>query len=895
MTSTCQLYQTTCPYCGVGCGVDIEVKHEAGQILPVSLQGTPEHPANYGRLCVKGSHLLETTGLDHRLLYPEVSGEQVSWEKATSKVASSFKRIIDEHGPDSVALYVSGQLLTEDYYIANKLMKGYIGSANIDTNSRLCMSSAVAGYKRAFGEDIVPCDYEDLEQTDFLVLIGSNAAWTHPVLYQRIERAKKRNPAMQVVAIDTRRTATVELADLFLNIKPGTDAALYNGLLNYAATNGYSDDPFISQHTEGWQEVLATCAAWTVEKVAEFCELSETDVEHFYYSFCGAKTALSFYSMGINQSASGVDKCNAIINAHLATGQLLKPGAGPFSITGQPNAMGGREVGGLANQLAAHMDIEQATHRELVQQFWQSPGMAIRQGTKAVELFEQIEQGRIKAVWIIATNPMVSLPNRAQVEQALAKCELVVVSDCVQKNDTLEYAHVKLPATGWLEKSGTVTNSERRISRQRGVVASPGEARHDWKILCDVATRMGFSGFDFTSPAEIFDEWARLTAFKNDGSRQLNLAGLVGLSAAEYDQLRPIKWPVVAKSNAPNNGKVFVNRRFSHASGNARFIPVIPQLPVQQTCTTYPLVMNSGRVRDQWHTMTRTGKAATLTTHTDKPYISLHPIDARKYEVAEGDLVKASSATGYVIAYAHVTDSVRKGECFMPIHWNRQFASSANVSALYQSVVDPVSGQPESKHAAINLHKVTFASHAQLFCRQDLQVNTDFWVKTRLAAGFHVQVAQRDSNMNFLNWCQQLTQAKGEWISFKHDGILNVQCMQNGRLYFAAFVSQQAPKLSAEWVNHLLRQTSLEGEDITSLLYARPSATFTNGKLVCSCFKVHEKQITEAIGNGANSVEMLGERLKCGTNCGSCKSELAQILSVYDQPTQDDELNVVNL
>ncbi|MCV6627980.1 MAG: molybdopterin-dependent oxidoreductase, partial [Cellvibrionaceae bacterium] len=532
--------QTACPYCGVGCGVDIDFRGAE----PVAISGSPEHPSNHGRLCVKGQHLLHTLGNDGRLLYPQVAGQRVSWQCALDKVAQGFSDIIARHGPDAVAFYVSGQILTEDYYVANKIMKGYIGSANIDTNSRLCMSSAVSAYKRAFGEDVVPCDYRDLEQTELLVLIGSNAAWTHPVLYQRMERAKRMNPALKVVLVDPRRTPTAELADLHLQISPGSDAGLYNGLLNYLQAEGGLDQAFIDRATEGSEQALAAAANWGLARSAEFCGLSEAQLLTFYQWFNAAERAISFYSMGINQSSSGVDKCQAIINAHLASGKILTPGSGPFSITGQPNAMGGREVGGMANQLAAHMDIDKPDQRQTLQDFWRSPTMASRPGKMAMDLFDDVSAGKIKALWIIGTNPMVSLSNRNAVAAALTRCELVVVSDCVAENDTLAYADIKLPATGWLEKDGTVTNSERRIYRQRGLVAAPGEAKHDWQILAEFARTMGYSGFDYQHPSDVFREWAQLTAHANNGQRQLDLGAISELDQRAYDQLAPQQWPL---------------------------------------------------------------------------------------------------------------------------------------------------------------------------------------------------------------------------------------------------------------------------------------------------------------------------------------------------------------
>ncbi|MFP3362723.1 nitrate reductase [Pseudoalteromonas sp. SIMBA_148] len=870
------LKQTTCAYCGVGCGVDISLFNN----VPTKLEGMREHPANFGRLCVKGTHLLDTTGSDNRLTSPLINNKAATWDEATDHVANKFNDIIQKHGPDAVAFYVSGQLLTEDYYIANKLMKGYIGSGNIDTNSRLCMSSAVAGYKRAFGEDVVPCTYEDLEQTELLILIGSNAAWTHPVLYQRMERAKQLNPNMKVVVIDPRKTDTAELADTFLNIKPGSDAALYNGLLSYLNEHNHLDTQFIDQHTNGFESALQEAQKWSCEAVSDFCDIAIEQVTEFYALFANSPSAISFYSMGINQSSSGVDKCNAIINAHLASGKLLKLGSGPFSITGQPNAMGGREVGGLANQLAAHLDIENEAHQSLVQRFWLAPTIAKKAGSNAIDMFDEIAAGKIKAVWIMATNPMVSLPNNAAIKKALETCELVVVSDCIAKSDTLKFADVAFPSTGWGEKNGTVTNSERRISRQRPLVAPYSGAKNDWQIMCEVAKKMGFEGFDFTDPSGIFEEWAQLTDFENNDSRLLNLSGLVGLTKSQYDNLKPIMWPVV-KNQPYKNGQVFTDNQFSTADKKARFIPITPQLPVQQTSSDYPFIMNSGRIRDQWHTMSRTGKSTALSSHITRPYIEINPLDASKLAIKQNDLISAIAQTGQVTAHAKVTDSVRKGECFMPIHWNKQFASSATVSGLYQSVVDPLSGQAECKHGAVNIVKAPFVQYMQLFAKNELVINSDFWLKVNASNCFNYQLALNEPQSDLLYYCQTLTGLQGQWSAMNTAKAMHVQCIQNDQLAFVGVISNEQKEISLEWINHLFAEPLLTFTQLQSLLYATPDEEFTQGVQVCSCFKVREQPIINAIKNGANTVEQLGSELKCGTNCGSCKTQLSQLIKQH--------------
>jgi len=498
------------------------------------VRGDPAHPANRGKLCVKGNALGETVGLEDRLLHPQVRGVQVSWDSAIGTVAEAFRDCIRKHGPESVAFYVSGQLLTEDYYVANKLMKGYVGVANIDTNSRLCMASAVAGHKRAFGEDVVPVSYDDLDRTDLIVLVGSNTAWCHPVILQRILAAREQRPRMKIVALDPRRTATTQIADLHLPLAPGTDVHLFNGLLVWLADHGHVDRGYVEAHTLGLDEALqaARAAGGGLADTAKACGLAEAELQSFYEMFAATPAVITAFSQGVNQSSAGTDKVNSIINCHLATGRIGKPGAGPFSVTGQPNAMGGREVGGFVNTLAAHIDLHDEAGRAAVKNFWRSPAIANKQGPKAVEMFDRIHDGRIKAVWIMATNPVVSLPDADKVKAALKGCEFVVVSDVMGNTDTAALAHVLLPALAWGEKDGTVTNSDRTISRQRAFLHPPGEARADWRIVCDVARAMGFEGFDYISPHEIFREHARLTAHANDGRRMLNLGAWGNTTAA---------------------------------------------------------------------------------------------------------------------------------------------------------------------------------------------------------------------------------------------------------------------------------------------------------------------------------------------------------------------------
>ena len=551
---------TTCPYCGVGCGITAEV--DGGQLIKV--MGDEGHPANAGRLCVKGTTLAATLTPQGRLLHPVYRGAQTNWDTALDLVAEKLRVVRQEHGPEAIAFYLSGQLLTEDYYVANKLMKGFLGSANVDTNSRLCMSSAVAAYKRAFGADFVPCSYRDLETCDLLLLVGSNAAWTHPVVYQRIVESRRANPHKRIVVIDPRRTATCDGADLHLRIAPGSDGYLFAGLLNYLRDEGHLDKRFIAEHTQGLEVALAAAAQSDLARVASETGLQREQLEQFYRLFAATEKTVTLYSQGVNQSATGTDKCNAIINCHLATGRLGRPGTGPFSITGQPNAMGGREVGGLANQLAAHMDFS-ADSVDRVERYWQAPDVAREPGLKALDMFRAVAEGKIRFLWIMATNPAVSLPDTALVRRALASCDFVVVSDCVGDTDTAAYADLLLPAMGWGEKDGTVTNSERCISRQRALVPPMGEAQADWWIVTQVARRLGFGqAFNYQHPADIFAEHARLSGFENNGSRDFDISGLASLSRVGYEQLQPTYWPQPATELF---GDPVVDGRFFTASG----------------------------------------------------------------------------------------------------------------------------------------------------------------------------------------------------------------------------------------------------------------------------------------------------------------------------------------
>ncbi|HVB89806.1 MAG TPA: molybdopterin-dependent oxidoreductase, partial [Beijerinckiaceae bacterium] len=582
--------RTTCPYCGVGCGL---LAKKDGALV-----GDPDHPANFGRLCSKGAALKDSLGLDERLLHPTIKGKKASWDEALDLVAARFAETIAEHGPDATAFYVSGQFLTEDYYVANKLMKGFIGSANIDTNSRLCMASSVAGHVRAFGEDAVPGCYEDVEEADLVVLVGSNMAWCHPVLYQRLIAAREAR-GTKLVVIDPRRTVTSDSADLHLPIKAGADVLLFNGLLGFLAQAGAVDRGWIAKHVCGFEDTLAAAQASTIslQHVAAACGLRVEDLRAFYELFARTQRVTTLYSQGVNQSFVGTDKVNAIINCHLATGRIGRPGMGPLSLTGQPNAMGGREVGGLANQLAAHMNFGDPEDIDRVRRFWRAPNIATRPGLKAVDLFEAVHEGRIKAIWIAATNPAVTMPRAGRVRAALERCPFVVVSDC-WPGDTTALADVVLPAAAWAEKDGAVTNSERRISRQRAFRPLPGDTRPDWWMFSQVGARMGWrDSFSYANPASIFREHASLSAFENEGRRLFDLGALADLDGKAYDLLEPVQWPCPKAADAPSSSRLFAGGGFMTPDRRARMIALPAAAP---GAAEAGLRLNTGRIRDQW-------------------------------------------------------------------------------------------------------------------------------------------------------------------------------------------------------------------------------------------------------------------------------------------------------
>lgn len=867
---------TTCPYCGVGCGVQVQSESDAIQV-----QADDQHPANLGRLCSKGSALAATVseaGEAARIRHPSIDGKQVDWTQVTDHIAASIRAAIDEHGAGSVAFYLSGQLLTEDYYVANKLMKGFIGTANVDTNSRLCMSSAVAAYQRAFGADAVPCCYEDLECTDLLVLIGSNAAWTHPVLYQRMVQAKQSNPNLRVVLIDPRRTVSKDLADLHLPLKPSSDGILFKGLLHYLIEHDVVDRAFIADHTDGFAEVERSVDSWDINRVAEHTDLSRDELTLFYDWFATTPKTISFYSQGINQSATGTDKCNDIINCHLATGRIGHPGMGPFSITGQPNAMGGREVGGLASQLAAHMGFgEPETNR--VQRFWNAPTVAKQPGLKAVDLFEAMHRGDIKVVWILATNPAVSLPNSEHVRAALAKCPTVIVSD-LTANDTTEYANVLLPALGWSEKDGTVTNSERRISRQRAFRPAPGEAKPDWWALTQVAQKLGYTDqFPYTSVHQVFVEHAQLSGFENHGTRAFDISGLSSLSQHDYDTLKPIQWPVT--ETAPlGTVRLFTDHRFFTATQRAQFIAAAPEVV---DVPDGMFLLNTGRLRDQWHTMTRTGQVAALSAHDELPFVDMHPTDAKELGLSQHQFVQVQNQYGRFVGRLNVVESVQPKQLFAPIHWNQKFAQHAVVSNVVAPVVDAVSGQPQSKAAVVSVQPFECRQWARIVTTVPLQsADWVYWAQTRTANGF-VTLVGMDQEIDWQAWLRSRVEAP---LFVKHyqnplSGQQALIASDDKQPLALVFTHTDVAKLPSQvWLERVYAIN-----DSTALNKELHGELGGYDELICSCFKTTRKTITAAIEQGNGDLDTLAATLGCGSKCGSCRPELNQLLRLTTQKT----------
>jgi len=879
--------KTTCPYCGVGCGVIATPDGLGG----AGIAGDAEHPANFGRLCSKGSALGETLSLDNRLLHPQVDGARVSWEGALGAVAGGLRKVAEQHGREAVAFYLSGQLLTEDYYVANKLAKGFLGTPHVDTNSRLCMSSAVAAHRRAFGSDTVPGCYEDLDEADVLVLVGSNTAWCHPILFRRMIDARTKR-GTKIVVIDPRRTQTGEEADLFLGLKPGSDIALFSGLLVHLADTKALDAAYVAQHTTGIDGALerARLIAPTAAATAAATGLDEADVQAFFALFAKTQRVVTAFSQGVNQSAQGTDKGNAIINCHLATGRIGKPGMGPFSLTGQPNAMGGREVGGLANMLAAHMHFA-PEEVDTVRRFWDAPNIISGEGMKAVALFEAIERGKIKALWVMGTNPVVSMPRADRIREAIGTLDLYVVSEAVGDSDTARASARKtvlLPALAWGEKDGTVTNSERRISRQRAFLKAPGEARADWAIMSDVARRLGHgAAFRYTSAAQIFREHAALSAFENDGRRDFDIGGLSEISDRAYDANLPVQWPLTkrafgtkaAQAGRQGEARLFSDGRFFTFDKRARFVAVQPPALALQPSPDFPLMLNTGRVRDHWHTMTRTGKSQRLSAHRAVPFVEVHPDDAERHGLADGGFAGLSTAQGSAVLEVMVSEGVRRGDVFAPMHWSAMSSSDGRVGALARGTPDPISGQPELKATPAMLVPVSYRSRGFLLTRDRHAAPSGWWWSRATVQGgsgliFATQEGSREVALamrGLFAGCEL-----GEYSDHAR-GRYRLAAYRDGHLVASLALAPGDARIDWEIAKNLFAAEEIDAAGRRALLSGR-AATASAGPTVCACHGVGLDVITGAIRAGAGTVEAVGAACKAGTNCGSCIPEIRKLL-----------------
>jgi assimilatory nitrate reductase catalytic subunit len=814
--------KTTCCFCGVGCGIVVSSSSNTVNVV----EGDPTHPANYGRLCTKGAALHLSTEPSARLLHPEVNGEPASWDEALAYTAGRFREIIAAHGPDAVAFYISGQLLTEDYYVFNKLAKGLIGTNNVDTNSRLCMSSAVAGYKMSLGADAPPCAYEDIDAADLILIAGSNTAFAHPVLFQRIEAARARNPKLKVIVIDPRATVTARAADLHLALKPGTDVALFNAMLHVLRREGLLALPYMNARTVDFSALESLLEYWTPERAAEVCGFPAAQIVQAARMFGAADAALSLYCQGLNQSTSGTYKNCALINLHLGTGQIGKPGAGPFSLTGQPNAMGGREVGGMANLLSGHRDLSSKKDREEIAAFWGVRSVPERPGKTAIEMFEAIGSGEIKAVWIACTNPAQSMPDVSAVRKALERAELVVVQEAYRDAETCAYADVLLPAASWAEKEGTVTNSERRISRVRAAVAPPGEARPDWEIAVDFARRVfpAKAGilFPYRIPEEIFNEHRETTR-----DRDLDITGL---SYALLERDGPQQWPYPSGATTGRT-RLYADGIFPTPSGRARFIATEYTPPAEAPDADYPVCLTTGRLRDQWHSMTRTGLVARLFSHAPEPEVLLHKDTLADLGLADGELTRVSSRRGSIVLKARASSDMRPGDAFVAMHWSGRFMGGDGTNALTLSAFDPYSKQPELKHAAVRIEP--FAAR---------------WRGTFIGATTR-------ERQQFASAC------------LPRFDYATITLVEGGEILLRVELAS-----AAEPDRKIL--AALED------LFGGPSESSTSAseRAVCACFKVSESRIRSAVAAGA-TLGKLQKELRCGTNCGSCVPELRRLVA----------------
>ena len=907
---TPQETKSTCCYCGTGCGVIIESDGE--KITKV--RGDPDHPANFGKLCTKGSTLALTmapSAMTGRARHPEMrtardqARTKSDWDSTLDHLADRFAATIRTHGADSVGFYVSGQLLTEDYYVFNKLAKGLIGTNNIDTNSRLCMSSAVTGYQKTLGADAPPCSYEDLDHADCVFIAGSNAAFAHPILFRRLESAKEKNPALKIIVVDPRKTETAAFADLHLQILPGTDVALFHAMLHVMLWEEWIDRNYIAAHTENFDALRNIARDMSAAFAAEICGIKSDDIFTAAKWFAQSAATLSLYCQGLNQSTSGTAKNASLINLHLATGQIGKPGAGPFSLTGQPNAMGGREVGGMATTLAAHRDIANATHRAEIEALWGVERISPERGKTAVEMFDAAKNGEIKLLWIACTNPAQSLPDSPQVTAALVNAELVILQDAYRNTETAAFADVLLPATSWGEKDGTVTNSERRISRVRPAAPKPLDARHDWEIVCDFARRLEKklrpgkpTLFAFDSPESVWNEHRELTR-----GRDLDITGM---SYAMLEQQGPQQWPLPTGA-ATGNTRLYEDGIFPTASGRAQFFAERYKACAEKIDTRFPLALTTGRLRDQWHGMSRTGSVARLFGHAPEPRLGVNPGDLARRGLKDGELAKIASRRGAIYAQIEATDTLRSGQVYLPMHWGKRFLGgkdSGGVNTLTQPAFDPYSRQPELKHAAVKITAADLSWRLTAFAAREgdenqlldqlqaLQSEVAFFSAVpigRERPGVLLRAAHHGApSVAWLDSLDQLLGLDGE-MTLRYEDARRASSrrvmIEADMLRAVRLCGDEGAIESGEWLRDWLLAEKPVAEIRRMLLSPAthaPSGFVLAGRVVCQCFNVGEDEITAALGDIEGDAKTrfaaLQAQLKCGSNCGSCLPELRQLI-----------------
>jgi assimilatory nitrate reductase catalytic subunit len=909
---------STCPYCGVGCGVLIETTQAAdGSRSITDVKGDPAHPANFGKLCSKGRNLHLTAApliaQQARLGSPMIRAQREqalhdsTWEQAQALAVEKFARIIETHGPDAVAFYVSGQLLTEDYYAFNKLAKGLIGTNNIDTNSRLCMSSAVAGYKASLGADAPPACYDDVDQAQVLFIIGSNTAWAHPVLYRRIEAAKAANPALQIIVVDPRRTDTAQGADVHLPILPGSDVALLNAMLHQMLWDQSYDADYVAQHTTGFQELRDSVRDCTPSWAERLCGIPAEKIVSAARLFAQGPT-LSLYCQGMNQATTGASKNSALINLHLVTGQIGKPGAGPLSLTGQPNAMGGREVGGMANLLSAHRDMANAEHLNEVARLWGLDEVPSQAGKTAVEMFDALANGSIKAVWIACTNPANSMPDLGLVHAALRKAEFVVVQESFRDTATVDFADVVLPATTWGEKDGTVTNSERRISRVRPALAPFQSARHDWQIAVDFANalahRLGKSApsFNYPDARSLWEE-------HRESSRGRDL-DITGLSYDVLETLGPQQWPM-PQGAKQGRARLYTDGQFPTPSGRARLVVCAFKPTDDKITATYPFMLTTGRQRDQWHCMSRSGLSTKQFKHAPEPVLEMNANDMARRQLVPNSLVRARSKRGQQYFAVQASESLRSGQAFLSMHWGPEYLLRGGVNMLTNSAFDPLSKQPELKACAVEISPAHLPFCLSAFgffpADQALQMRAQLrqWLKHLMPDAEYLALVPFQGHQeegvllqiaSSLALPKTIAQDVIAQFGLANTPLLAYADASTGQLRSALvvenklrFVLLQGRDDSRAWLREMLEQ----GQDISAIgsrvLLASshaPSGFKARANTVCNCMAVTSEQITQSLAQ-CDSGDIKTAQLHvqtstgCGTQCGSCVPELKGLVTQH--------------